>query len=73
MDEIKKMGRPKESLMPKNRFTFYMTDEAHRKFNELYAFRIMTGAKDRKSDVLCEAVLLMHAKEFKKLGGRGKV
>lgn len=63
------MGRPKEQSTPKNRFTLYLTDEAFKKFNELYAFRVMTGRKDKKSDVLCEAIELMHAQEFNKIKG----
>ena len=53
-------------IQPKNRFTLYLTDEANKKFNELYAFRVMAGSKDTKSDILCEALVQMHAREFNK-------
>lgn len=48
----------------KNRFTLYLTDEASKKFNELYAFRVMAGSKDTKSDILCKSLIQMHGREF---------
>ena len=57
MDKIKK---------PKNKFTMYLTEEADKMFNELYAFRLMAGNKKTKSDIVCQALVAMHNREFNK-------
>jgi len=58
------LGRPKKLDHPKKKFTLYLSDEALRMFNELYAFRIMSGGTDTKSDIVCEAIDKLHRKEF---------
>jgi len=63
--ENKKIGRPKELLEPKGKFTLYMTKEVEKKFNQIFAFRVMAGSKDTKSDILCQAVEELFEKEFK--------
>jgi len=65
--ETKKYGRPKELDAPKNKFTLYMTPEVEKMFNQLYAFRVMAGSKDTKSDILCEAIEKFHGHVFKEL------
>lgn len=70
--ETGKPGRPKELDRPKNKFTLYMTKEVEHMFNRLYAFRVMAGSKDKKSDILCEAVKLLHDSIFSKLESKGK-
>jgi len=65
----KKMGRPKKADTPKGRFTLYLDDDTAKMFNELYAFRVMRGCKDSKSDVICDAIRQLHATEFNKLKG----
>lgn len=52
--------------IPKNKFTMYLTEEADKKFNELYAFRLMAGNKKTKSDIVCQALVQMHKREFNK-------
>ena len=64
MEEVKHVGRPRKLDKPKKRFTLYLTDEAVSKFNELYAFRVVRGTKDSKSDVWCDAIRVLHASEF---------
>ena len=69
--DCKKIGRPKKETSPKGRFTLYLCDDVLKKFNELYAFRVMTGSKDSKSDVICDALCQLHNKEFDNIkGGR---
>jgi len=60
----KKMGRPKLTVFPKSKFTWYLTDEAKQKFNEIYALRVMTSSKDTRSDLLCQAIDLLYEKEM---------
>lgn len=52
--------------IPKSKFTMYLTEEANKMFNELYAFRLMAGNKNTKSDILCQALTAMHDREFNK-------
>jgi len=65
MSEEKKSGRPRVLSSPKKKFTLYLTDEAFKKFNELFAFRVIAGEMATKSNVLCDAVVLLHSKIFK--------
>lgn len=51
---------------PKNKFTMYLTEEAEHQFNEIYAFKIMAGEKDTKSDIMCDGLKLLHRRIFKK-------
>ena len=69
MEESKGPGRPRTLDKPKRRFTLYLTDEAAKYFNELYAFRIMSGSMPSKSDIWCDAIEMLHANEFNKLKG----
>ena len=57
----------KEStIKPKSKCTFYLTEETEKKFTELYAFRLMSGEKHSKSDILCEALTKLYEVEFNK-------
>jgi len=67
MEAVKRAGRPRKLDKPKKRFTLYLTEEAAKQFNELYAFRIMRDGRDTKSDVWCDALRLLHQTEFNRL------
>jgi hypothetical protein len=53
---------------PKNKFTVYLTESAEQRFNEMYAYKVIQGEKDTKSDIICDALQLLHKRMFNKFG-----
>jgi hypothetical protein len=47
-----------------NKITVYLTEDAQEMFKDLYIERIRKDFKFDKSSLICEAIALLHQKEF---------
>jgi len=56
--------------MEKKTFTLYMPEDVSRMFNELYAYNVIAGAKESKSDIICNALREFY-KKFNRVKGKG--
>jgi len=49
----------------KLKFTVYLDPDVEKMFNELYAFRVVSGAGGTKSSIICAALRLYYEKEMR--------
>lgn len=52
--------------MKKKQMTVYLSKEYIAKFNEIYAYRLLSNNKATKTNILQEAIELLYVNEYKK-------